>query len=138
MNGCKNRCRAVPVWGAVRPALVGLLLSCVVTAVLIAAFSLSFVLLETIFDSAIIPLALISAAAGCFAGAFLCACLVRGKGILFGIVIGLLMFLAIWLIGVVCSNELFGSETAVKLLLLLLAGGAGGYLGSGYRSKRRK
>lgn len=138
MNGCKNRCRTITVWEVIRPVMVGLLLSCAVTAALVALFSLVFVLLEAIVDSAVVPLALLSAAAGCFSGAFLCAALVRRKGIIFGVAVGVLMFLAVWVLGLVCAQEIFGTETAIKLLLLIAAGGAGGYLGTGYRSKRRK
>lgn len=138
MNGCRSRCKCLNIWEVIRPAMIGLLLSCALTAGLVALFSFVFVLLETIVDSAIVPLALISAAVGCFAGAFLCASLVRGKGLIFGVAIGIMMFIAVWILGIVCSNQIFGSETAIKLLLLIIAGGAGGYLGSGYRSKRRK
>ncbi len=138
MSGYRNRIKADSVWGIVRPALAGLLLSCAVTAALIAAFSLVFVLLETIFDSAIVPLALISAALGCFAGAYLCAAMIRRRGLIFGLLTGLLMFVVIWLLGLMCSEGLFGTETAVKLLLLLLSGGAGGYIGGMCQHKRRK
>ena len=95
MNGSKCRARGGTVWEVARPAVVGLLLSCAVTAGLIAAFSLLFVLLESVAESAVVPLALLSAALGCFAGAFLCGTLVRGHGMVFGAAIGLLMFLVI-------------------------------------------
>ena len=139
MNSGKCRTKyGNAIWEMTRPTFVGLLLSCVVTAGLIAAFSLVFVFLESIADSAVVPLALISAALGCFAGAFLCACMVRHRGIIFGAAIGLMMFLIICVIGLMGSDGLFGTETVIKLLLLLLAGCAGGYLGGGYGRKRRK
>ena len=139
MNG--SRCRpkySNVIWGMARPTIAGLLLSCGVTAGLIAAFSLVFVLLESIADSAVVPLALISAAIGCFAGAFLCAGMVHQRGMIFGAVIGLLMFILICLIGLMGSDGLFGTETVIKLLMLLISGCIGGYLGSGYRRNRRK
>ncbi len=139
MNGSKCRTKyGGMIWGVTRPAIAGLMLSCGVTAGLIAAFSLVFVLLESIVDSAVVPLALISAALGCFAGAFLCACMVRQRGIVFGAAIGLLMFLLICVIGLMDSDGIFGTETIVKLVMLLLAGCVGGWLGSGYRRNRRK
>lgn len=139
MNGIKSKSKYKnALWEMARPTVVGLLLSCGVTAGLIAAFSLVFVLLESIADSAVVPLALISAALGCFAGAFLCASMVRHRGVIFGAVIGLMMFLLICLIGLMNSDGLFGTETVIKLLLLLISGCIGGYLGSGYRRNRRK
>ncbi len=138
MNTTKHKGKNYGVWGMARPAAVGLLMSCAVTAGIIAACSLVFVLLKSIAESAIVPLALISAAVGCFAGAFLCASMIKRFGILFGAGIGLVMFLIICAIGVLGAKPIFGTETAVKLLLLLLAGGGGGYLGCGCRRNKRK
>ncbi len=138
MNGSKNRNCCAGVWNTVRPAMAGLLVSCAVTAGLIAAFSLLFVLLESIAQSAVVPLALLSAGLGCFAGAFICAVMVRRGGLIFGLAIGAMMFLGIFLVGLAGKDGLFGSETVIKLVLLLVCGGAGGYLGSGCRGKRRK
>lgn len=138
MNTNKIRGKYCGVGNIVRPAAVGILLSGLVTAGLIAAFSLLFVLLESIAESAIVPLALISAALGCFAGAFLCSSMVNGKCVLFGLAIGLVMFVLIFVIGIISSDVLFGTETAIKLVLLLIAGGAGGYCGGRSRYRRRK
>ena len=138
MNAVRHKGKCCDLWNVTRPAVIGLLLSCAVTAAIIAAFSLVFVIIRSIAESAVIPLALISAALGCFAGAFLCAAMAGRRGVIFGAAVGFMMFLVIWVIGAVCSDGIFGTETAVKLMMLLLAGGAGGYLGSGCKGKRRK
>ncbi len=138
MSGSKNKGTGVILWDSARPAIVGLLLSCAVTAGLIAAFSLLFVLLESIAESAVVPLALLSAAAGCFVGAFICASMVKHYGIIFGVVIGLMMFMVIIVIGLMGKEGLFGTETVIKLLVLLISGGSGGYLGGSCKRNRRK
>lgn len=138
MSGSRNKSVCVTLWDSARPALAGLLLSCAVTAGLIAAFSLLFVLLESITKSAVVPLALLSAALGCFAGAFLCAALVKRNGIIFGAVIGLMMFLVIVIVGLMGKDGLFGTETMIKLLILLISGCAGGYFGCSSKRNRRK
>jgi len=139
MNGSRSKSKySGAVRCMARPAAAGLILSCGVTAGLIAAFSLMFVIIESIAESAIVPLALLSAALGCFAGAYLCASMARGQGVVLGLIIGLAMFLIICLIGLIGSDGLFGAETVIKLVLLLAAGCAGGYLGNRYGRKRRK
>lgn len=122
---------------AVRPAALGLLVSFAVTMLLIAIFSLLFVIVKSIAESAIVPLALISATAGCFVGALVCVSLTRCGGVVYGAVIGLIMFIAIWLIGAFSSTALFGTETIIKFVLLLAGGIAGGCCGRGRLDRRR-
>lgn len=138
MNAVRHKGKYCDLWDVMRPTAVGLVLACAVTAGIIAVFSLVFVMLRSIAESAIIPLALISAALGCFAGAFLCSSMTGRHGMILGAVIGAMMFLVIWIIGAVCSDALFGTETAIKLLMLLVSGCGGGYLGAGRKGKRRK
>jgi|GEM_PF-6503110 len=138
MTGIKGKSGNRIVAEVARPALIGVLFSCVITAGLIAAFSLLFVLLETITESAVVPLALLSAACGCFAGAFLCAYLAKCRGVIFGAAIGVIMFLLICLVGLMGKDGLFGTETVIKLIMLLVSGCAGGYMGSGCGRKKRK
>ena len=121
----------------VRPAALGLLISFAVTMLLIAIFSLLFVIVKSIAESAIVPLALISATAGCFAGALVCVSLTRSGGVLYGAAIGLTMFTAIWIIGAFSSNALFGTETVIKFILLLAGGIAGGCAGRGRANRKR-
>jgi len=119
-----------------RPVFIGLLIAFAVTMLLIAVFSLVFVIIEKITESAIIPLALISAAAGCFIGALLCSIITKCKGILYGFIIGLSMFVVIWLIGLFGSNSLFGTDTIIKFALLTISGIAGGWVGRSRKFSR--
>lgn len=138
MNTARSRYGSAKVWETVKPACAGLLLACAVTALLIAAFSLFFVMIESLAKSAVVPLALLSAAMGCFVGAFICASMAKRRGLFFGAAVGLAMFAAVSLIGLVCNGGIFGTQTVVRLAVMLTAGCVGGYLGCGHRSKRRK
>lgn len=138
MNSSKIKGRGAAAWCSARPVAAGLLLACAVTALLIAAFSLFFVVIESIADSAVVPLALLSAAAGCFVGAFLCGAMAKSRGLLFGAIVGGLVFVMISIVGVFCSESPFGTEMAIKLIILLAAGCAGGYLGANRKRKRKR
>lgn len=130
----KYRCR--PNAAAVKPAILGLVVSVIVTMLLVAVFALLFVIIKKIAESAIVPIALVSAVAGCFAGSYICALRVRGGTLIYGVVIGFLMFTSIWLIGVFCSESIFGSETIIRFFALIGAGAAGGFLGRKCKVKK--
>lgn len=131
-----SRYRSRSTFELIRPALLGLLAAFAVTLLLIALFSLIFVIVEKIAESAVIPLALASAAVGCFTGALICTVITRCRGIIYGMLIGLAMFVVIWGIGLFCSDSIFGTHTIVKLILLLTAGAAGGCAGKSRRFSR--
>lgn len=130
----KYRCRFNTE--AIKPAVLGLLAAFAVTMLFIAVFALLFVIIKEIAESAIVPIALISAVVGCFAGAYICALRARGGAVLCGIAIGAAMFVAIWIIGVFSSNSIFGTETIIKFFLLIGAGFAGGCAGQKHKSRK--
>ncbi|MBQ9993345.1 MAG: TIGR04086 family membrane protein [Clostridia bacterium] len=131
-----RRCKYSPIWGTARPLLVGILAAFAVTLALVAVFSLFFLIIEKVADSAIMPLALLSAAVGCFVGAYCCAMLTRKNGFMLGAIIGMAVFLIVWLIGMFCSDSIFGTNNAIKVILLTGVGGIGGYLGCGRKPRR--
>ena len=133
-----RRYKSSPVWGIARPLLVGILAAFAVTLALVAVFALFFLIIEKVADSAIMPLALLSAALGCFVGAYCCTSLTHSNGLIFGAIIGMAVFLIVWLIGMFCSDSIFGTNNAIKVILLTGAGGIGGYLGCGRRPRRQR
>lgn len=131
-----SKYRYRPNAAAVKPAILGIVISVIVTMLLVAVFALLFVIIKKIAESAIVPIALVSAVVGCFAGAYICAVRVRGGAVVYGIAIGLAMFMLIWLIGAFCSESIFGSETIIRFFVLIGAGAAGGYVGRRYKAKK--
>ena len=126
LSGNKGR---QPAAAVLKPAAAGLLVSFAVTMLLIAVFSMVFVIVKSIAESAVVPLALISAAVGCFVGAMICVTLTRCGGVAYGAAIGLVMFAAIWIIGAFGEDAVFGTETMIKFVLLTAGGIAGGCAG---------
>lgn len=117
-----------------RPILIGLLAAVATMVVIIALFSLFFVIIESIAQSAIVPMSLLAAALGCFIGAYICTSVTKCRGLVFGAIVGFCVFVVIWLISLV-GGGLFGTRTAIKFLLLIFSGCIGGYLGC--NSKRK-
>ena len=121
-----------------KPTALGLAAALLVAAVFVMVFALVFVIMKSIVASAVIPLSLLALMIGCFVGGFLSASISRERGLLYGLAIGAIVFLGAWIIGIAMGGETFGLLTAVKLVLLLLAGGCGGWIGSNRTHTRRR
>lgn len=131
-----KRSRGIPdgLGDLCRPVGIGLLAAIATMVIIIAAFSLFFVIIESIAQSAIVPMSLLAAGLGCFIGAYICTAFTKCRGILFGAIVGCAVFVIIWLIGLL-GGQFFGSRTVIKFLLLIICGCTGGYLGCNSRRK---
>lgn len=129
MTGSRGKRTGGAVWSAARPVVVGTGAAIAVALALMAATSLVMVVLRSVTHSALFPLALLAAGVGCFAGAYVCACIKGSRGLPFGAVVGLVMYALILLAGLIFTEPVFGSENAVKLVVLVMCGCFGGYLG---------
>ena len=87
--------------------------------------------------SAAAPLATAAACAGSLVGGWLLAALRKSRGLLWGILIGAVYALA--LLGLQLSNENVPDlMQGIRLGLMVLAGAAGGYLGTLCSEKKRR
>ncbi len=117
-----------------RPLLIGVgvgLLVCFGLLMLMA------MLVETVDvpRAAILPLAIAAAAGGAFVAGLVAAALAKQQGLLVGVTCGLVLFLLILVAGFARFAGVDGSQTAIKLAVLVLAGGIGGVLGVNMRRK---
>lgn len=136
----RNRCYGGSSAGAasmLKPILFGLVIAGITAFVFIMIFALVFVIMKAIVASAIIPLSLIALMLGCFVGGFVCGTVTRSRGLFYGLAIGGIVFLAVWLIGIAMGEEVFGLLIVIKLVCLLLAGGCGGWIGSNHAYTKR-
>ncbi len=131
--GCGN-----PALKIGKPFLFGLIASLAVSMLFVMAFSLVFVVMKSIVTSAVIPLSVVALMLGCFAGGWVCGSISRSRGLFYGLAVGLTVFVGAWIIGIAMGEDTFSLAVAVKLILLLLAGGCGGWLGSDRVRPRRK
>lgn len=121
-----------------KPFVIGLVTALVVSMAFVMVFALVFVVMKSIVTSAVVPLSAVSLMLGCFAGGWICGSVSRERGLFYGLAIGLTVFLGAWIIGIAMDEKAFSLTVAVKLVLLLLAGGCGGVLGSNKPKPRRK
>ena len=113
-----------------KPFLVGLTAALAVSMLLVMTFAVVLVVMKSIVTSAVIPLSVVALMLGCFAGGWVCGSISRSRGLLYGLVIGLTVFVGAWVIGIAMGEDTFSLTVALKLVLLLLAGGCGGWIGS--------
>ena len=128
----------IPALQIGKPFIIGLAAALIVSMAFVMLFALVFVLMKSIVSSAVIPLSVISLMLGCFAGGWICGSVSRQKGLFYGLAIGLAVFLGAWIIGIAMDEKAFSVAVAVKLILLLLAGGCGGWLGANRVKPRRR
>ena len=131
-------CCGNPVLKIGKPFLAGLIAALAVSMLFVMTFALVFVVMKSIVTSAIIPLSVVALMLGCFAGGWVCGSISRNRGLFYGLAIGLTVFVGAWIIGIAMGEDTFSLTVAVKLVLLLLAGGCGGWLGSNRVRPRRK
>ena len=133
------RCRkksAVP--GGAGPVLIGAGAAIACMLLIMAAVSLVSVIVRSVTHSSVLPLALAAAGVGCALGGIVCARLERKNGMLYGALVGLAVFAVIWLVGLCFTQPVFGTENAVKLIVLVMCGCFGGYAGSRRKPGRRR
>ncbi len=139
----RNGFRCGPSMGSggasmIKPVMLGLVIAAVVAFVFIMIFALVFVIMKAIVSSAVIPLSLIALMIGCFVGGLVCGTVARSRGLLYGLAIGFIVFLSVWLFGMAMGADAFSLITAIKLICLLLAGGCGGWMGSNHAYTKRR
>lgn len=85
--------------------------------------------------AAIMPLAIAAAAIGAFLAGLTAAAVAGQRGLLFGAVCGLLLWLLILLAGVARYTGVSGGNALIKLAALVLSGSIGGVLGVNLRKR---
>lgn len=117
-----------------RPVLVGVavgLIGCV-GCLMLAALLVQAV---DVPRAAIMPLAIAAAAIGAFLAGLTAAAVAGQRGLLFGAVCGLLLWLLILLAGVARYTGVSGGNALIKLAALVLSGSIGGVLGVNLRKR---
>lgn len=119
-----------------KPLLVGTVAG-VVTAVavmLLCALAVSCFSLPT---AAMRAMAILTVAAGGFAGGYGAARTFRKKGLLIGVTVGVLLALILTVAGVLFTKEAPAMQSLSKFAILIVSAMIGGILGVNAKSKRR-
>lgn len=121
-----------------RPIFVGVVVSAVLTVLTILLISLIFAAVKTFSDSLVIPLAVLCAATGAFAGGFIAARLLKCRGLIIGLCVGAIFFLFVWIAGLIWGGAGLNLSCLIVLILLCSCGGSGGYCGVNIKKKSRR
>ena len=104
---------------------------------LILLFTVVFVKMRQVPQAAAVPLTIAAASAGSFIGGYVAGRIAQQKGILYGFSSGLLLFVLLFLCGVIIVRETLAPAMFVKMGLMILFGIIGGILGVNRKSKVR-
>lgn len=127
-----------PILAAVRAVVVGALSGAVLCAVLLALCTLAFVSSENVPHGFLQPFVICISVLSSFFAGYVTARLLKQRGLIFGMVSGLLLFLLFFLSGLVLSqNACVASEVTIRLLTMVISGGLGGLLAVSRKSRRK-
>lgn len=130
----KSRKEEPAVISWIRPVLTGTAAGALACALLLLAFA-AVMSVRDVPQGAVTPLALTAAAAGAFAGGFVCARKARARGLAFGALCGLVLYLLTMLAGFAALQDMRGLFALLKLLLMVFCGAAGGVAGINFRRR---
>ncbi len=116
------------LWGVCVGALTCLLLLLIMAAVMAA---------QNVPQTAVTPMAVAAAAAAAFLGGLTSARIAKERGLLVGVLCGLLMYVVVALAGFALLREIRGTYALLKLFVLVGCGAIGGLIGVNTKQSRR-
>lgn len=120
----------------VKAILFGSAVGAIVCACLLALFAFMFVSVKSVPQAMIQWLVIICAAIGAFTAGYISIRIYRSKGLIYGAMAGLLMFVILTVVAFIISRDKFTYITVIRLIAMVLSGAFGGVLG--VNKKRRK
>lgn len=115
-------------------------ISCLSGAAISTAILLVFALVMSVRDVPAVlinPLACAAIAVGSFFAGFLCAKMLRQRGMLFGALCGILMFGILLFTSLTLTGDAFGWIVLIKLVIVMTSAMIGGVIGVNTRRRRR-
>lgn len=119
-----------------RPMLISCGVGIAVTAVMLFLFAL-LLSVRDLPHGAIEPMATVAMILGAMTAGFTCSRLCKEKGLLLGMLCGLILFGVLTLGGMTVSDDGLGVAAWLRLAILTLSGGIGGVFGVNLRLKRK-
>ncbi len=109
--------------------IIGIIICCLVISLLMIAAALAITSIGSVpVDYLGIIIGIIDGA-GVFAGAFVCSKIIKSRGILNGLALGIIAFVIMMIAGFASSAGSLGENTLIKLAFSLIAGVLGGFAG---------
>jgi putative membrane protein (TIGR04086 family) len=124
-----------PVFGALRSIVIGSVAGAALCAALLGAFALAFVSAGHIPQGLISPLVIGLSALSAFTAGFITAKISRKRGLAYGMLSGLLLFVLFLVSGLVASREAVSAASGMRMIVMALSGAVGGLLAVSKKSK---
>lgn len=137
MRSGKSSVRENSFWNHIRAVCWGSAAGAMVMMLLILIFTVVFLKIRQVPQAAAVPLTIAAACFGAFIGGNVSGRISQQKGILYGFSSGLLLFVLLFLCGVILVRETIAPVMFIKLGLMLFFGAIGGILGVNRKSKVR-
>ena len=124
-----------PILGAMRSIVIGSVVGAVLCAALLGAFALAFVSAGHIPQNLISPMMLALSVLSSFAAGFVTAKISRKRGLAYGALSGLLLFVLFLVSGVFASHEPSSFTAGIRMVVMVISGAIGGLLAVSKKSK---
>lgn len=124
-----------PILGALRSIVIGSVAGAVLCAALLGAFALAFVSAGHIPQSMISPMMLALSVLSAFTAGFVTAKISRKRGLAYGALSGLLLFVLFLVSGLIASHEAISFAAGIRMIVMIISGAIGGLLAVSKKSK---
>lgn len=119
-----------------KAVLLGTIMGTFFSIVILVFSSFLFVKSQNIPTSVVTPLTMFIIALGAFISGYVSARILRNNGLFWGIISGFVMFIIVFISGLMISGGEISTLSLVKLTLMLLMGAIGGITGVNKKVKR--
>ncbi len=124
-----------PVFGALRSIVIGCVVGAAFCAALLGVFSLAFVSAGNVPQDFISPLVIGVSVLSAFLAGLVSSKISKKRGLIYGLLSGVLLFLLFLFAGLVSSHEPVSVESGMRLLVMAISGAIGGLIGVNKKSK---
>lgn len=124
-----------PILEAIRAIVIGSVVGALLSAILLGLAALGFVSAGNIPQNVISPMMLALSVLGAFTAGFVTAKVSHKRGLAYGAISGLLLFILYLVSGLAASNEPVSFTAGMRMIVMILSGAIGGLLGVNKKSK---
>lgn len=124
-----------PVFGAVRAVAIGSVAGAALCAALLGVSALVFLSAGNIPQDFITPLVIALSVFSAFLAGLITAKISRKRGLIYGMLSGVLLFVLFLFAGLAASREPVSVESGIRLVVMAISGAIGGFAGVNRRSK---
>ncbi len=114
---------------SIKASIVGIILGSIVCILFLMLFSFLFVRAETLPMKFIEPIVIVISSLGTFVSGYITSKIIKKNGMMYGMISGFLMFVILFISGLIVCGDSITTVILVKCTAMLLAGAVGGIFG---------